>query len=173
MTTHRPIFGPGRLRVSKIVYNCDVSREGALVIPLGAIADIRAGHWYGLALQARSEVLQEELSCVGKLARPLVGHPFSSLKLEFERIFKADHPGDEFKALPNVHSTSLMILPMIETRFEIPTSIAKESAHDVQKAFLTDQVRALVIDKYWELMVSCGHAGPPEILAEAEYSQAA
>jgi len=172
MTTHHPIFGPARLRVSRIVYNCDISRADGRSIPLGVIADVRANHWYGLALSARKGVFDDELSCVGERARRFVANPFEWLKTEFDRVFNAENPDDAFAQLCNVHATSLMVSRMDPVELPIPKSIAS-SELDVQRGFLEDQVNTLVKTAYWDLIGASEHPGLPKSLADLEYSDAA
>lgn len=120
MSSTAPAQGRGRLRISQVVYHCDLTDSQGPVIPLGVIIDIRVDRVYGLGLKARKALSDQEISMIGELARPLLRHPFDALMPEFEAIWDAEDPAISFCELAQRHPGSLQTSPSIDKTFHIP-----------------------------------------------------
>lgn len=153
MTTIRPIFGFGRVRVSRVVYHRDLM-SAATPLPLAVMCDISVGPVYGLSLMARRSLHEEQLSAIGGLIRGKIAHPFDLLKSEFHWIWAQE--GERSKAFNEVikrHSASLRFQPSTIKKAQVPSVLQFQSANLVDlSVWARDQLRTTTESAYWSLM---------------------
>src|SRR5712672_3169149 len=101
MTLTTAAFGPATLRILTISYRCDMSRTDGPVIPLGILADMKAGDSYAMLLVARTSLGKDEAARIGELIRAEISTPFTYLESIFDEVIRASSPGEAFEALPD------------------------------------------------------------------------
>ncbi len=128
MTTIRPIFTAGRLRVSKIVYFRDLTDSVVKPIPLGVMCDVAVGEVYGLSLMARRSLPKELLDRVGEMMRAPLAHPFELLRKEFNLIWdESDKRPQAFGDVVKRYSASLRFMPLQIKNLSVPTNLRANS----------------------------------------------
>jgi hypothetical protein len=154
MNAIRPLFGPGRLRVSQIAYYCDVTSATGSVIPLGVMLDVRVGTLYGLGLKARTTLSPTEAALVGHLARSLVSRPFEMLKREFDRVWSTVNPESCFAILSEQHSGALRFEPAKSERLSLPRPLVVRATSDagILKQWAVDQINICLDRGFWNLL---------------------
>lgn len=155
MSSTAPAQGRGRLRISQVVYHCDLTDSQGPVIPLGVIIDIRVDRVYGLGLKARKALSGQEASMIGGLARPLLTHPFEALMPEFEAIWDADRPEVSFCELPQRHPGSLQMSPATVKHVKIPDLLLVRAAKkpDILSQWTEDKLSGACDVAFWELLM--------------------
>lgn len=150
MTTD--IAGIGRLRSYLIVYRTDLTRADATQVPLGIMADMRAGPRYGIGLRTRHELSEHEASQIGRLARARIVRPFGFLKEEFERVRASVDPAREFRELPARHATALAFLDLNADSLPIPSGLIANAHSEPLRQWVLDQLQACLAKRFWTLV---------------------
>lgn len=98
----------GVLRYSAITFHVDMTKPGALVIPIGVMAEISLPSLYALGLIARTELSAYELEFASELSKPLVSKPFKYLAAQFENAWDTLTPGTALNYLAEKHAYSAL-----------------------------------------------------------------
>jgi hypothetical protein len=131
----------GTLTVSSIRFYCEPSREGGLVLQLGAIAEIAVPRLRGFGLIARSELTSFELDKIGEIGRRILTSPFNMLSKEFEIAWAEAQPGFALEFLHARHLHSLRV-EKPETR-EVPPRLFAVDGQPVRslvRTFLSEEL---------------------------------
>jgi hypothetical protein len=151
-------FGPATLRILTVSYRCDMSRADGLVIPLGILADMKAGDTYAMLLVARTSLGTDEADQVGELIRADISAPFTYLESIFDDVIRARSPGEAFEALPDKHSLSLFF-EMAGPACSIPLPRAAKISREARGLWLKDELHGHGNTAYWEMFED---AVPPD-----------
>ena len=153
MSPIRPNFGVRRLRVSRVVYRCDVSSSEAPIIPLGIIADIRVGNVYGLGLIARREISVDEAALIGSFVRPMVRRPFEMLKPIFESVWSHSDSDAEFERLSNDPVSSIEYGSVVTPIITVPRSLLMHAAETAAlREWSRDALRSSLQESFWSMI---------------------
>lgn len=150
MTTQ--IANIGRLRSYLIVYRTDLTRADASQIPLGIMADMRAGPRYGIGLRTRHEISEQEASQVGQLVRPSIIRPFRLLREEFERVRGSKDPASSFRDLSIRHSMALAFVELNTDSVNVPSGLLANVHSEPLRGWVIDQVQACLAKRFWDLV---------------------
>jgi hypothetical protein len=150
-------FEPAILRVLKIAYRCDLARENGLTIPLGVLADMRAGDSYVMGLVARTSLSSDEVNQVGALIRAELSKPFAYLVPIFDDAMQsartASPPGSAFEALQDMHCHSL-VFEMTDGALQVELPRAAKVSAAARELWLKDELHSHGNAAYWEMFGS-------------------
>lgn len=132
MSDYGTAIEAARLSLSRITYNCDLRSASGLTIPLGAMAEIAVGPVRVLGLIARTQLLDPEVSALGKMIQPRLANPFEFLKRELEWAWLNTESGEALSTLANRHSESLFFAP--PDQIALGRAIAREAVSTPIKA---------------------------------------
>ena len=91
MATIEAPFRPATVRLLGISYDCDLTRQGGVVIPLGVLVDLSVvGMWYSLGLIARMALSTSEVEKIGALVRADFAAPFAYLHGVFNSVIRSE-----------------------------------------------------------------------------------
>lgn len=146
MTVVEPVFGGLVFRTTGVSFNCDLTRAGGRLIPLGVLAEVRAGQWYGLGVRGRAALAPDELALIGTLARSLFSAPFKVLEREHERVWNSPDPLAAFSALPSVGSS--LVFDPVETIEEPLTRPLATGGDDAMQVHLYERLSVMLVATY-------------------------
>jgi hypothetical protein len=146
--TINPIFRPAKLRLLKISYDCDLTRQNSAVVPLGVLADVSFEDIYGLGLFARKALSEDELEKIGQLVRNDLAAPFTYLLTIFNSVFKSDEPLEAFERLVDRHTHSLRFHPLPSVAIKLPPPL-QAATGEARWLWLKDELTNYGNQAYW------------------------
>jgi hypothetical protein len=145
--------GLHRIRFSRVVYRCDVSRVEGRVIPLGVICDLSVGNLYALGLIARERLSDDEAAPIGVLVRERVRSPFTFLKHDFDMVWSAKDELSAFESLASVGLSAIDFSRLYEAKAKVPASLRALSndKHPLEE-WAKDQMSICLRTEFWRLV---------------------
>jgi hypothetical protein len=132
-------FRPPTVRSLEIRYDCDLTRQGGDVIPLGVLVDLSVVGMYTLGLVGRTTLSTSEVDRIGALVRADFASPFAYLHGIFNSVIRSEAPWDEFANLAERHTHSLRFQPLDDVEVKVPRPIIKASA-EARRLWARDEV---------------------------------
>jgi hypothetical protein len=144
-------FQLATLRLLKISYDCDLTRQHSDVVPFGVLADLSADDIYGLGLIARKALSPDEEKKIGQLLRADLAAPFTYLLNNiYNLVFKSDEPLKTFEQLLDRHTHSLRFEPLQSVPIKLPPPL-QAAAGETRWLWLKDELLKFGNQAYWEM----------------------
>lgn len=150
MNMIRANFRPAALRVMRITYNCDMTRAGGDVIPLGVLSELSLDDEYALCLTARSQLSEGEASRIGRLLRADLSAPFTYLLPMFNEVYDAPDPIAAFSKLEEQHRHSFSFSLDSTKEVTVPKGLTANA--EARLAWARDIVLSEGDQAYWGLV---------------------
>jgi hypothetical protein len=150
MATIAATFRHATLRLLEVSYDCDLTRSGSEIIPLGVMADLSVEGVYGLGLVARKALSDVEQEKIGPLVRSDFAAPFTYLLGIFEKVYCSDAPLAAFEGLIDQHTHSLRFRPLPDESIHLPRPLVTASL-DARRLWVKDELASHGNAAYWGL----------------------
>ena len=143
-------FRPATVRLLEICYDCDLTREGGDVIPLGVLVDLSVVGMYSLGLVARMALSTSETEKIGSLVRADFAAPFAYLHGIFNSVIRSEAPWNEFASMANRHMHSLRFQSLEDAAVKVPPAIVTASA-EARRLWARDELLSRGNEAYWRM----------------------
>lgn len=161
MTDNIMALPTGRLSLSRIVYQCDLTRTSGSMIPLGVMAEMTVGPIRVLGLIARTVLMDAEAAQIGHLVRRSLSRPFDFLMNDFDWAWSNTAPGQALQGLASRHTESVLFVP--PTMHDVPRTIALALNTPAGPELAREELRKRRDDEFLALMLDTwpDQASPP------------
>lgn len=168
------LLGIGSIRSLLVAYRTNASQDGAEMIPLGVLADMRIGERYGIGLRARHRISDNEAQKIGQLVRPRLVQPFGLLQAEFDRVQAASDPAEAFAGLRAYEASAIAFFDLEARTVAAPSGLITGPDSEALREWILDQVKTCLADRFWPFVDAVADKGRPDTAtAVTDYSSAA